>query len=52
MFLSMILPLGKADEEKWFCSEVCAAALQKIDILVGYVPYKISPNKLYKLLKK
>lgn len=52
IFLSMILPLGRADPDKWFCSEVCAASLQTIGILPNIVAHRISPNKLYKLLKK
>ncbi|GHV01553.1 hypothetical protein AGMMS49521_2020 [Campylobacterota bacterium] len=40
-----VLPIKQA-KSKWFCSELCAAAL-------GFKnPDKISPNKLYKLLKE
>lgn len=52
IILSMILPFKKADAEKWFCSEICVAALQIIGLLQGVKPQCVFPNKLSKLLKK
>lgn len=50
-FSFLPIPVGWQSAEKWFCSEICAAALQQIGYLVGYTPSRISPNKLYSLLK-
>ena len=50
-FSFLPIPIGWQSAEKWFCSEICAAALQQIGYLVGYTPSRISPNKLYSLLK-
>ncbi len=35
---------------RWFCSELCVAALQQIDILLDYRPCKVSPTQLYDIL--
>lgn len=48
---SFIFPVLGQTKEKWFCSEICLAALQTIGILPEWKPYKVSPNKLYSLLK-
>ena len=37
---------------KWFCSEVCTAALQEIGLLRNLVASKTSPNALHKELIK
>ena len=50
IFLSQIIPLGYNSKSKWFCSEVCVAALQKANLLLNEKPNRVSPNKLYKLL--
>ena len=50
-FSFLPIPIGWQTAEKWFCSEICVAALQQIGYLVGYTPARISPNKLYKILK-
>jgi len=36
--------------EKWFCSEVCTAALQRVGMCDFIEPHHVSPNKLYRLL--
>lgn len=52
IFLSQFIHLGYQSKSKWFCSEVCAAALQQIGLLPGWKPNRISPGKLFKLLDK
>ena len=42
------LPFWKEHKDKWFCSEVCVAALQQIGYLMDLVPHKTSPNHLAK----
>jgi len=51
-WLAQVLGLRRQNPEKWFCSEFCSAALQIIGKLKGVKPYSVSPNKLYRLLKK
>jgi len=51
-FSFLPIPIGWQSANRWFCSELCVAALQQIGFLTGYTPASISPNKLYKLLKK
>lgn len=51
IWLSQFLPLKKENPDKWFCSELCAAGLQKAGLLDCINPCRISPGKLYKLLK-
>jgi hypothetical protein len=48
--LGFVLPWEKENPTKWFCSEVCLAALQLVGILLGLVPHKTSPNELYEKL--
>ncbi len=52
IWLAQVLGLRRQNPEKWFCSEFCSAALQIIGRLKGVKPYSVSPNKLYRLLKK
>jgi hypothetical protein len=51
-FSFLPVPIGWQSEERWFCSEICVAALQRIGILSGYTAASVSPNRLYKILKK
>lgn len=51
-FSFLPIPVGWQSEDKWFCSEICVAALQQIGFLCGYTPARISPNALYKILAK
>jgi len=51
IFLSQILHFGAQSKTKWFCSEICTAALQEIGMLSGIKPHKVSPGKLYSLIK-
>ena len=51
IFLSQFIPLGIQSKTKWFCSEICVAALQQVGMLDGIKPYRVSPNKLSKLIR-
>ncbi|CAK0760415.1 conserved hypothetical protein [Azospirillaceae bacterium] len=51
IFLSQILPFGKESPDKWFCSEICVAALQQVGKLNGLKPHKVSPGRLNKILR-
>lgn len=50
--LSQFIPLGYHNKTKWFCSEVCVAALQTIGMLPGIKPNRVSPGKLHDLASK
>jgi len=53
LFLSFLpIPIGWQSCRKWFCSELCTAGLQLAGYLSGYTPSRISPNKLYRILRK
>lgn len=52
VFSFLLIPLGYQNEEAWFCSEICVAALQLAGYCTGYTPARVHPNKLYKILKK
>jgi len=51
-FSFLPVPIGWQSSTRWFCSEICVAALQQIGYMVGHTPSRVSPNALYKLLKK
>lgn len=51
-FSFLPIPIGLQSARRWFCSEICVAALQQIGYLTGYTPSRVSPNALYKILKK
>jgi hypothetical protein len=38
------------DSSKFFCSELCVTAIQKVGFLQGIEPWKVSPNRLSLLL--
>lgn len=38
------------EQGRWFCSEICVAALQEIGLLGAIKPWKVSPNTLYLIL--
>ena len=52
IFCSQVIRWQREDPTKWFCSEVCTAALQKIGFLTGNEPCTFSPAKLYKRLRE
>lgn len=35
--------------DKWFCSEICTAALQQLGYLNNIESYRVTPTELYKL---
>lgn len=49
---SQVLRLQRSHPRKWFCSEVCAAALQRMGMLPMAKPCTFSPGKLYKRLRE
>jgi uncharacterized protein YycO len=51
LFMCQVFRFGRHNQNKWFCSELCTAALQSIGRFPGVKPYQQSPAKLYKLLR-
>lgn len=49
-FSFLPIPIGYQSETRWFCSEICTAALQLAKYCSGYTPARVHPNKLYKIL--
>lgn len=46
-----VLPFIKQDSSRWFCSEICGAALKSVGkVPVGVKTSKLSPQGLYELL--
>lgn len=53
IFLSQVLPFRRQHPERWFCSEVCSAALQLLGRLPAYPPaHSFSPGGLYRTLRR
>ena len=52
IFFSQLLRFQREHPEKWFCSEICTAALQHIGMLQGSPACTFSPGKLHKRLKE
>lgn len=52
IFFSQIIRMQRSSKNKWFCSEVCVAALQRVGLLPNVVPCTVSPGQLYKRLKE
>ena len=53
IFFSQVFKLGINDPEKWFCSEITTKILQLVlyEPVLDCLPNKVSPAKLYKLIK-
>lgn len=54
IILCQIFPWGRQHSQKWFCSEICTYALQKIkscQAVCCLKPYQIHPGKLFDILK-
>lgn len=49
VFSFLPIPIGWQSAEKWFCSEICVAALQTEGWFRGYSAAAVSPRKLHKL---
>lgn len=49
LFSFLPIPIGWQSAEKWFCSEICCAALQTEGWFTGYSAASVSPRKLYHL---
>lgn len=52
IFLSQFLPLGVQEPNRWFCSEIVTAALQRIGIFAGVKPSSVHPNRLFNMASK
>jgi hypothetical protein len=50
IFLTQIIPLSFQSRTRWFCSEVCLAALQQIGKYPNLKAYHYHPGKLHRLL--
>lgn len=48
--MHFVFPFMAQNPKKWFCSEVVVAALQKVGMFPREVAWRISPNKLKKIL--
>lgn len=51
IFLSQIVSMSREDSEKWFCSEIVTKGLEVVGILKGVIPYKNSPQDVFKILE-
>lgn len=52
IILTQVIPLSRQSRTKWFCSEICTAALQKIGFFTDKKPHQIDPGELYIMLTK
>lgn len=52
IFLAQFLPFRREDPAKWFCSELCAAALLKAGLPLARKPFAYSPGALRKELSR
>lgn len=41
-----VLPFLKESPTAWFCSEICIAGLARVNRLMQYDPWRVSPNRL------
>lgn len=52
IFLAQFLPLRREDPDRWFCSELCAAALSRAGVGLKRKPFAYSPGALHKEVKR
>ena len=52
VILTQVFGLRRESKDKWFCSELCLAALHKMGKYTKFPAYKYSPGALYKLLQR
>jgi len=52
ILFSQIFSFKRHNENKWFCSEICLAALQHIGLHPNYAPHNVSPGRLYNIIKQ
>lgn len=52
LFCCQVLGYHREDPHDWWCSEACTAAIQTIGFLKKIQPYTLSPNGMYKKLRK
>jgi hypothetical protein len=48
--LGFVIPLFPSDENRWYCSEICAYLLDKANVIICY--HKISPEGLNYIIKR
>lgn len=48
--MHFVLPFMAQNPKKWFCSEIVVAALQQVGLFPNEVAWRVSPNRLKKLL--
>lgn len=48
--IRFLVPLIHQDPNRWFCSEICCAALQQVGLFADVEAWRVSPNKLAKML--
>ena len=49
IFLTQFLPLNKQDQNKWFCTEICASILEKSQLKFDLEPHQYNPGSFQKL---
>lgn len=52
IFLSQVLPLEIQDPGRWFCSEICSAALKRVGKHLEKPAQWYSPGRLYESIMK
>lgn len=52
IIFSQIIRLQREHKSKWFCSEVCAAVIQRLGLMRNAKPCTFSPGKLHKRLRE
>lgn len=52
IFMTQILPFSWQSKTRWFCSELCLAALQEIGWFENLLPYEYAPNEVLELIKE
>jgi len=52
IIFSQLFELNRENSKKWFCSEICAAALQRVGFLKNEKPHLLSPNELFVALRR
>lgn len=51
--LRFVFPnIDSDDKRKWFCSEICVRALQKVNLFTNLNHHKTSPNSFYKAVQQ
>lgn len=51
ILFTQFINFNRQSKNRWFCSELVAAALQSIGLLGGLAPHRLDPNELYVMVK-